>query len=45
MIESKLMSYITSDFQTKSDMIVAEKEWSNIIESMSKKFKSAGAIH
>lgn len=44
MIESKLMSYITSDFQTKSDMIVAEKEWSNIIESMSKKFKSAGAI-
>ena len=38
------MSYITSDFQTKSDMIVAEKEWSNIIESMTKKFKSAGAI-
>jgi len=27
MTDSKLISYITSDFQTKSDMKVGEMEW------------------
>ena len=27
MTESKLMSYITTDFQSKSDMKVGEIEW------------------
>ena len=32
---SVLMSYITSTFQTKSDMKVAEEEWQKIIQEMS----------
>ena len=41
---SVLMSYITSTFQTKSDMKVAEEEWQKIIQEMSSRFKSAGAL-
>ena len=43
-MESVLMSYITSTFQTKSDMTVAEQEWQKIIKEMSSRFKSAGAL-
>ena len=41
---SVLMSYIRSTFQTKSDMKVAEEEWQKIIQEMSSRFKSAGAL-
>ena len=44
MSESKLMSYITSDFSSKSDMRVGAEEWQAIIEEMPPKFKKAGAI-
>ena len=44
MSESKLMSYITSDFASKSDMRVGAEEWQAIIEEMLPKFKKAGAI-
>ena len=44
MNESKLMSYITSDFSSKSDMRVGAEEWQAIIEEMIPKFKKAGAI-
>ena len=44
MSESKLMSYITSDFATKSDMRVGAEEWQGIIQEMLPKFKKAGAI-
>ena len=44
MSESKLMSYITSDFTSKSDMRVGAEEWQAIIEEMIPKFKKAGAI-
>ena len=38
------MSYITSDFCSKSDMRVGAEEWQAIIEEMIPKFKKAGAI-
>ena len=44
MNESKLMSYITSDFASKSDMKVGAEEWQAIIQEMLPKFKKAGAI-
>ena len=44
MSESKLISYITSDFQTKSDMKVGEIEWEKIMNEKFEKFKKAGAI-
>ncbi len=44
MNESKLMSYITPDFGSKSDMRVGAEEWQTIIEEMLPKFKKAGAI-
>ena len=44
MSEAKLMSYITSDFSSKSDMRVGAEEWQAIIEEMIPKFKKAGAI-
>ena len=33
MPESKLISYITSDFQTKSDLKIGEMEWENIMHA------------
>ena len=44
MNDSKLISYITSDFQTKSDMKVGEVEWEKIMNKNFDKFKKAGAV-
>ena len=44
MSESKLISYITSDFQTKSDLKSEEMEWENVMNAKFDKFKKAGAI-
>ena len=44
MPNSKLMSYITSDFQTKSDLKVGEIEWEKIMQQRFDKFKNAGAL-
>ena len=44
MSNSKLISYITSDFQTKSDMKVGEVEWEKIMNKNFDKFKRAGAV-
>ena len=44
MTDTKLMNYITSDFQTKSDMKVGEIEWEKIINKCFNKFKKAGAV-
>ena len=44
MSNSKLISYITSDFQTKSDMKVGEVEWEKIMNKNFDKFKKAGAV-
>ena len=38
------MSYITSDFTSKSDLRVGAEEWQSIIHEMLPKFKKAGAI-
>ena len=40
MPESKLISYITSDFQTKSDLKIGEMEWENIMNAKFDKFKN-----
>ena len=34
MSDTKLMNYITSDFQTKSDMKVEEIEWKKLLMSV-----------
>ena len=39
-----LMSYITSSFQSKSDMRVAEEESQAIIQDMAPRFNAAVAI-
>ena len=44
MMESKLISYITSDFQSQSDMKIAEIEWEKIMNERFDKFKKAGAV-
>ena len=44
MIESKMMSYITVDFKTKSDLKVGMVEWQKIIENMTLRFKKAGPL-
>ena len=44
MTESKLISYITSDFQTKSDMKIGEMEWEKIMNEKFENFKKAGAV-
>ena len=44
MTESKLISYITSDFQSQSDMKVGEIEWQKIMNEHFDKFKKAGAV-
>ena len=43
-MEPKLMSYITSKFATKGDMMAAESEWQEIIGEMLPRFKEAGAL-
>ena len=44
MIESKIMSYITQDFKSKSDLIVGREEWQKVVIQMQDKFAEAGAI-
>ncbi len=44
MIETTLISYITADYKTKSDMKVGMMEWQKIIEEMTPQFKKAGAL-
>ena len=44
MMEPKLMSYITSKFSSKGDMMAAEREWQDIISDMLPRFKEAGAL-
>ena len=44
MEETKLISYIVTDFISKSDMRVAEISWQEIINKYSEKFKKAGAL-
>ena len=44
MSETKLISYTTSAFQTKSDMKIGEVEWVKLMNEKFEKFKKAGAI-
>ena len=44
MSDAKLISYITSDFQTKSDMKVGEIEWEKIMNKNFEKFKKEGVL-
>ena len=44
MIETKLISYIITDFISKSEMRMAEISWQEIITKYSAKFKKAGAL-
>ena len=44
MSDSKLMSYITSDFQSQSDLKVGQMEWEKIMEDKFQKFKNAEAL-
>ena len=44
MPDSKLMSYITSDFQSQSDLKVGQMEWEKIMEEKFQKFKNAWAL-
>ena len=39
MPDSKLMSYITSDFQSQSDLKVGQMEWEKIMEEKFKKIQ------
>ena len=43
-MEPKLISYITSKYQTKSDMMYDKTLWAEIIETMLPRFKEAGAV-
>ena len=43
-MKSKLISYITSDFQSQSDMKMGEIEWEKIMSERFDKFKKAGAV-
>ena len=44
MIESKIMSYITQDFQSKSDLIVGKSAWQDVVLDMKSKFTESGAL-
>ena len=44
MIETKLISYIITDFISKSEMRMAEISWQEIINKYSEQFKKAGAL-
>ena len=43
-MEPKLISYVTSKYQTKSDMMYDKTLWAEIIEPMLPRFKAAGAV-
>ena len=44
MKESKIMSYITQDFQSKSDLIVGKSAWQDVVLDMKSKFTESGAL-
>ena len=44
MIQSKIMSYITQDFQSKSDLIVGKSAWQDAVLDMKAKFTESGAL-
>ena len=44
MTETKLISYIITDFISKSEMKMAEISWQEIITKYSERFKKAGAL-
>ena len=44
MTETKLISYIITDFISKSEMRMTEISWQEIISKYSEKFKKAGAL-
>ena len=43
-MEPKLMSYITAKYSSKSDMMLSEQEWQEVIGKMLPRFKEAGAL-
>ena len=43
-MEPKLMSYITAKYASKSDMLLSEREWQEVIGKMLPHFKEAGAL-
>ncbi|MEK9551646.1 MAG: hypothetical protein VW175_03840 [Alphaproteobacteria bacterium] len=43
-MEPKLMSYITAKYGSKSDMMLSEREWQEVIGKMLPRFKEAGAL-
>ena len=44
MTETKLISYIITDFISKSEMRMTEISWQEIINKYEEKFKKAGAL-
>ena len=44
MKESKIMSYITQDFKSKSDLIVGGSAWQDVVLDMKPKFTESGAL-
>ena len=44
MIQSKIMSYITQDFKSKSDLIVGGSAWQDVVLDMKSKFTESGAL-
>ena len=43
-MEPKLMSYITAKYSSKSDMMLSEREWQEVIGKLLPRFKEAGAL-
>ena len=43
-MEPKLMSYIKAKYSSKSDMMLFEREWQEVISKMPSRFKEAGAL-
>ena len=43
-MEPKLMSYITAKYGSKSDMMLSEGKWQEVIGKMLPRFKEAGAL-
>ena len=43
-MEPKLMSYITAKYSSKSDMMLSERKWQEVIGKILPRFKEAGAL-
>ena len=43
-MEPKLMSYITAKYSSKSDMMLSEREWQEVMGEMLPHLKEAGAL-